>query len=91
MRLPGAALLIVIGLLLLWAAITGRLDRLATAWDFVKGDSELPAANSGGGATAAPIINQLNSLLHRDTYHVAAMQNAISGSNGVQDYPGGVL
>lgn len=49
-RLPGGALLIVIGLLVLWIAITGRLDRFAAAWKFATGapDSTIASTDSLG-------------------------------------------
>jgi len=37
MRLPGAALLIAIGLILLFIATTGKLDRLGVAWTYITG------------------------------------------------------
>lgn len=40
MRLPGAALLITIGLFILWLAVTGNFDKLAKAWDYVRGNTE---------------------------------------------------
>lgn len=52
MRLPGAAMLIAIGLILLWLATSGNLDRLGKAWGTVMG-SDLTAANNPIGIPAA--------------------------------------
>jgi hypothetical protein len=49
MRLPGAALLITIGLLVLWLAASGNLDRLGKAWDYVRGNTQ-SLANNGSAA-----------------------------------------
>lgn len=63
MRLPGAALLITIGLFILWLAATGNLDRLGKAWDFVRGKSDLPAT----GSNASPAASRIHDF---STFHV---------------------
>lgn len=49
MRLPGAALLITIGLFILWLAVQGDFQKLAAAWDYVRGNkpSLEPTASNG--------------------------------------------
>lgn len=42
MRLPGAALLIAIGLTILYLASSGNLDRLGKAWALVTSNTPLP-------------------------------------------------
>lgn len=68
-RLPGAALLIVIGLFVLWIAATGNLKRIAQAWDFVRGKSEsLPKSTSAVGASRG-----LTGITDFSNYHVESM------------------
>lgn len=72
MKLPGAALLIVIGLTLLWLATSGQLDRLGKAWDYVKsGAADVPAT------TPAPAVKPVNlsAIMDPTTYH---MQNILT-------------
>lgn len=86
MRLPGAALLIVIGMAVLWLAANGKLSRMATAWDYVKGDDSTPVAS---GTTVKP-ISYLDQVLRRDTLQVNTMVSALSRSTA-NNVPGGVL
>ena len=73
MRLPGAAMLIVIGMLVLWLAITGKLDRLAASWDYLKGNTDaLPA--SGGSAQSS----NLAGVLDQSSWHMQNMVNTLS-------------
>ena len=70
MKLPGAALLIVIGLVLLWLATSGQIDRLGKAWDYVKsGAANVPADTP---APAAKPVN-LSALMDPATYHMQSM------------------
>lgn len=47
MRLPGAALLITIGLFVLWLAASGNLAKIGQAWDFVRGKTENLPGSAG--------------------------------------------
>ena len=78
-KLPGATLLIVIGLLLLWIMVTGQFDRLAKAWDYVRGNTG-NLALSGGTQSGQGITDFSN-------FHVESMlaQPDFSFSN-----PGGL-
>ena len=83
MRLPGAALLIVIGLFVLWIAATGNLKKIAAAWDFVLGKTDkLPTASGAVGAKSG-----LTGLLDFSNFHVESMlaQPSLSVTN-----PGGL-
>lgn len=73
MKTPGGALLIVLGMLALWLAITGRFDRLATAWDYVRGSTDtLPTGGTSSAVAttahaaelvaALPTVVQLSGL-----------------------------
>src|SRR5689334_1170692 len=65
-KLPGAALLITIGLFVLWLATTGNLKKIAQAWDFVRGKTEnLPT--SGGAAGSASGFTGIHDF---SNYHV---------------------
>ena len=82
MRLPGAALLITIGLFILWLAATGSLDKLGKAWDFIRSKSDLPGPNPRDMTLPG------NSGIHDfSTYHVEThlAQPMISTNN-----PGGL-
>jgi multisubunit Na+/H+ antiporter MnhB subunit len=88
MRLPGAVMLITIGMLVLWLAITGKLDRFATAWGYVKGEGELP--EGGGTSIVKPAaFNPLDVLVDRDVLHTLVMADAIKPAS--MRVPGGVL
>jgi hypothetical protein len=66
-KLPGGALLITIGLLLLWLATTGRLDRVKAIWPFLSGATDVPGgvASSGGAVgTSSGISSMLPSVFH---------------------------
>lgn len=88
MKLTGAALLLAVGILLLWIASTGRLDRMKASWTYLQGKSELPK-----DATAKPIVkpisNPLNNVLDRPSYYVAEMMDTIQP--GDFTLPGGRL
>jgi hypothetical protein len=86
MRLPGAALLIVIGMAVLWLAANGKLSRMATAWNWV---TEKDGATLDTPATAKP-VSYLDQVLRRDTLHVNTMVSALSRSSA-NNVPGGVL
>lgn len=80
MRIPGAALLITLGLLVLWIATTGKLDKLAGAWDYVRS----PDNPLGKDVTAPLKTAQLStadrvasSILHVERYHMSSMMDTL--------------
>lgn len=78
MRLPGAALLIALGLLLLYLATSGNLDALGKAWNDVitpKGPSTSPIAGTTG-------------ILDPSAYHVGMLMHSLDPSVSVVQ-PGG--
>jgi hypothetical protein len=77
MRLPGGALLIAVGLLLLWLATTGRLDRLAAIWPFLTGATDVPGGVASSGlAGGAP--SGIASLANPTTFHAGEMIAALT-------------
>lgn len=57
MRTATGALLVVVGVLLLWLAATGRLSRLADAWAALKGSASPSATTNtaqSGGSSSVP-------------------------------------
>ena len=81
-RLPGAALLITIGLFVLWVAATGKLSRIGQAWDFVlEKTDKLPSSAPN------PQSNPNTGIMHFDNYHVEThlAQPVISATQ-----PGGI-
>lgn len=90
MRLPGAALLIVIGLFVLWLATTGQLDRLATAWDYVKSDKPLPkVADASGSGSGGSGFFTPSGVVDSSRYHVSALMQTLDPVTDFQ--PGGTL
>lgn len=70
-KIPGAILLILIGLVVLWLATTGQLDRIGHAWQYVTGKAELP---TGAAPTPAPKpASATATLLDTPTHHVASI------------------
>lgn len=94
MRLPGAALLIAIGLLILWVAITGRLDKLGEAWTFIKGESDsLPIENINntmpGAGAHSDSVSSASRLTNPDVWHTNTMSLALQPSVSLFN-PGGI-
>lgn len=84
-------MLIVIGLLILWLAITGKLDRAAAAWDFLKGNTPaLPAVgSSSSSASDSPEVAALSGILDPTTYHMQTMFNTLDPA--IPSVKGGLL
>lgn len=83
-RLPGGALMIALGLLVLWLAITGKLDRFASAWRYVTGGD--PAAGTvPAGAVLPPASNSggIHALSSPAVFNSAAMVNSLSPTVGI--------
>ena len=81
-KLPGSALLITIGLFVLWIAATGKLDRIGKAWDFIREKTDkLPGSQPNTSS------NPNTGLMHFDNYHVEThlAQPVISATQ-----PGGI-
>ena len=58
MRFPIPALLIALGILFLWIAISGRLDRLLTGFQYVTGSTDaLASAGVGGAGVASTFVD----------------------------------
>lgn len=89
MRLPGAALLITIGLVLLWLATTGKIDKLGAAWDWVRDNTPSPESGPTGllvkPTSTADRVKA--GILHTETFHMASMMDTLSGNLA---YPGGL-
>lgn len=81
MRLPGAALLIALGLILLWIATTGKIDRLAEAWDFIRNPNKNPLGKDvTAELTAAPPTTAdrvASGVLHPETFHMGSMMETL--------------
>ena len=79
MKLPGGALLITVGLVLLWLATTGRLDRLAAIWPFLTGATDTPGGvASSGGAVGAPSGSSNTALAVPASFHLGEMVAALT-------------
>lgn len=66
-KLPGAALLITIGLFILWLAASGNLKKIGQAWDFIRGKTEnLPSS----GGIAGAVKSGLTGIHDFSNYHV---------------------
>lgn len=78
-RLPGAALLITIGLFVLWLAASGNLKRIGQSWDFIRGNTNKLPTDTGK--------NLAGGITDFSNYHVEThlIQPMISGTN-----PGGL-
>lgn len=87
MRLPGAALLITIGLVLLWLATSGNLDRLGVAWQTIISDPRL-SPETGGTAKAA--CDPSKGICDFSNYAVANMLNTLTPEVSSVN-PGGML
>lgn len=74
-RLPGGALLVVVALVVLWVAITGRLDRLATAWAYLRGDAT--AAAAVGADPSAKGVSSLGHVVDPAAWHVGTHAAAL--------------
>lgn len=85
MRLPGATLLIAIGLFILWLASTGKLDQLWTGVAVAQGKVKVPAqgdASAGGGGSGFAVLDP-------STYHMESMLFALQPSVAMS-HPGGM-
>lgn len=85
MRLPGAALLITIGLILLYLATSGNLDRLGKAWQTILHPSD---ANLASGLTAPPCdpssgICDLSKYATQSLLHTLAPTVAVTNPGGM--------
>jgi hypothetical protein len=69
-RIPGAATLLFLGLLILWLAVTGKLDRLWSGYDVATGKAPLPASTDTTQPTAQ--------ILDPATYHYGTMLHALT-------------
>lgn len=84
MRLPGATLLIAIGLFILWLASTGKLDQLWTGVAVAQGKVKVPAqgASAGGGGSGFAVLDP-------STYHMENMLFALQPGVAMS-HPGGL-
>lgn len=66
MKTVQGGLLVVVGLGVLWLAVTGRLDRLSEAWQHIKDNTKYTPAGGGGisnpGAPTKPSTIILSSF-----------------------------
>jgi hypothetical protein len=77
MKFPVPALLIALGILFLWVAITGRLDRLLTGFQYVTGGTDtLPSVASGAGTGAGTAAGGM-SLVDPSALHVSSVMQAL--------------
>jgi hypothetical protein len=83
-RIPGATLLIAIGLFTLWLAVTGKLDQLWTGVAVAQGKVKVPAqtADAGGGGSGFAVLDP-------STYHMNSMLFALQPSVALS-HPGGL-
>jgi hypothetical protein len=84
MKVPGAALLIALGLLLLYLATSGNLDRLGKAWSDVINSA--PLSPETGGTSATPAAS---GILDPAAYHAGALMHSLTPGVGVTQ-PGGM-
>lgn len=84
MRLPGATLLIALGLFILWLASTGKLDQLWTGVAVAQGKVKVPQqdASAGGGGSGFAALDP-------STYHMESMLFALQPSVAMM-HPGGL-
>lgn len=82
MRLPGAALLIAIGLFVLWFSVSGDFTKLAQAWDYIRGNTN----NLQTASSAAP-CDPSKGICDFSNFHVESLlvQPDLSAMN-----PGGL-
>lgn len=73
MRFPVPALLIALGILFLWVAITGRLDRLLTGFQYVTGGSDTLSSGAGTGITGA----NSTALIDPSSVHMSGVIQAL--------------
>jgi hypothetical protein len=89
MRLPGAALLLAIGLTILWLAATGSLDKLANVWLYLSGKVDITGAKSD--LTVQPAsCDPSKGVCDYSNVHVQSLVNSI-GSGSSLTNPGGML
>lgn len=81
MKVSTGLLFILIGVTLLWLAVTGRLDRLAMAWDTLRG---MPMATTAGGADTTGAANQFS----HNRYSAPSVFDVGSGALRVPTLPG---
>jgi hypothetical protein len=83
MKLPGAALLIALGLLLLYLATSGNLDRLGKAWSDIV--TKAPSVDPQGNVTA----DAASGILDPAAYHTGMLMHSLTPGVGVTQ-PGGM-
>jgi hypothetical protein len=72
MKVPGAALLIALGLLLLYLATSGNLDRLGKAWSDVI--TKAPSVDPQGNVTP----DTASGILDPAAYHTGALMHSLT-------------
>jgi len=85
-RIPGAATLILLGLVILWLATTGKLDAL---WK-VLADAQAPVTTPGVAAPSAIPAVQPVQVLDAASYHYGTMLDTLTPGLAV-DHPGGMV
>lgn len=82
-KLPGSALLITIGLFVLWLAATGSLKKIGQAWDFIRGKTEnLPSSGGVAGAMQGATGIHDFSNYHVET-HLAQPSLSVTNTGGL--------
>lgn len=90
MRLPGAALLITIGILLLWIATTGKLDKLGIAWTFITDKSgNITLKEVTPTTAAAPACDPSSGICDYSRYATEGMMHALTPGVAITN-PGGM-
>lgn len=88
MRLPGAALLLAIGLTVLWLAATGSLDKLANVWLYLSGKVDITGAKSD--LTKPASCDPSKGVCDYSNVHTQSLVSTI-GSGSSLTNPGGML
>lgn len=86
MRIPGAATLILLGLLILWLATTGKLDRL---WKALGTDTPAATVPGVAAASATTAVNTVQ-VLDAASYHYGTMLDTLTPGLAL-DHPGGMV
>lgn len=82
MRIPGAALLIFLGLILLWLATSGNLDRLGKAWADVISSPALSPESGKTGLDSSGILDPA-------AYHTGMLMHSLTPGVAITQ-PGGM-
>lgn len=64
MKLGVGTLFVGIGLVILWAAVTGRLSNVGAAWAALKGDDPAATVHPASGGAAAPTASRVAAALN---------------------------